>query len=111
MTQCDTKTGTCSNQNQENHEPCCVEASLASSNCCPVDKGLELWQKAFFSAMHEVHVDILKEKIRKAWGPQLDKSSDAVIDAMGVHWQSFMNQAKAQGELKEALKAIYFGKK
>jgi hypothetical protein len=111
MSNCDTQTGHCSTSGaahapSRSQESCCaVEKSLQDS-CCPVEKSAEMWQKAFFCAMKEASTDILKEKIRKAWGPVLEKEADAVVEAMGVHWRSILAQAQAQKSLKESLAKI-----
>ena len=113
MSQCDTKTGCCetSSQAPQGHHgskgDCCpVEKSL--QNCgCPVERATELWQKGFFCAIKEVQKDILKEKIRKAWGAKFEKEADAVVEAMGAHWQAIQAQAMAQKSLKENLGKIY----
>ena len=104
---CDEAKGTCSTHNEKN-EACPVEKSVSQS-CCPIEKGIELWQSSFFQAMKSAQVDILKEKIRKNWGPVLDKEADAVLAAMETHWHSVLNQAKAQMDLKENFKKIYQG--
>jgi len=60
--------------------------------------------------MRKVHVDILKAKIAKAWGPMMDKSADAVMEAMGVKWQSMMAEAKAKNDLAAKLAGIMSAK-
>ena len=72
-----------------------------------MEQSARMWQKAFFQAMKEAQTDILKEKIRKQWGSFMDKEADAIITAMGVHWQSMLAQAKAQGDLRETLRGIF----
>ncbi len=66
-----------------------------------------MWNTSFFKAMGEVQVDVLKEKIRSTWGAVIDKEADAIIEAMGTHWQSILAQAKAQYDLREKIKKIY----
>lgn len=56
--------------------------------------------------MKEVHIEIMKEKIRKAWGESLEKGADAVIEEMGTHWHSLLAQAKARCDLKQKLMEI-----
>lgn len=87
-------------------ERCPVEKSV-SEMCCPVESSSRLLTQAFFQAMKEVEVDLLKEKIKKAWGSNIEKQADAVITAMGAHWQALLAQAKAQGDLREAIKKIF----
>ena len=66
-----------------------------------------MWSCAFFSAMKQVQVDILKSKIQKAWGGQMEKAADAVLEAMGVHWQSMLAQTKAKADLRERLRSLW----
>ena len=54
-----------------------------------------MWKKAFFEAMHEVHVDLLKAKIQKAWGPMMDQAADALLESMGAFWQSKLAEIRA----------------
>jgi hypothetical protein len=51
-------------------------------------------------------VDILKQKIQKAWGAKLDKSADAVLEAMEAQWNAALTQGKAEIDLKEKLTRI-----
>ncbi len=87
----------------ENDQECC---SAPSEECCPIEQATAMWQSAFFQAMKEVHVGILKVKIQKAWGPKLEKSADAVLEAMETQWKSSLIKGKAQHELKEKLAKI-----
>ena len=96
---CSTESQTC----QETAEECCP---TQSEDCCPIEQATNLWKSAFFQAMKEVHVDILKAKIQKAWGPKLEKSADAVLEAMETQWKSSLTKGKAQHDLKEKLKNI-----
>jgi hypothetical protein len=91
----------------EEQDTCCpVEKSIKEGSCCPVDKSIEIWSQSFFQAMKGAQVDILKEKIRKNWGPVLDQQADAVLAAMGTHWHAMLAQGKAQAELRENMKNI-----
>lgn len=74
---------------------------------CQVEHSVEMWTCAGHQAWKEVHVDILKAKILKAWGPQMEKTADAVIEAMGIQWQAMMSQGKAKEELKQKIVAIF----
>ncbi len=98
-----------SNCNTENNEATCsVEKSLKDMSC-PVENSVGMWNSSFFKAMGEVQVDVLKEKIRATWGTVIDKEADAIVEAMGTHWQSTLAQAKAQCDLRENIKKIYEG--
>ena len=57
--------------------------------------------------MKQAQADLLKAKIQKAWGSKMDKAADAVIEAMGVQWQSMLAQAGAKAELKDKLAALW----
>lgn len=101
---------------------CDVETS--SQDCCPtsgkgcpcgtpgcsgdpIDCATGMWSCAFFTAMKEVQVDILKQKLQKAWGPKMDKAADAVLEAMGVQWQSMLAQAGAKATLRQKLSSLW----
>jgi len=77
------------------------------SVCCPTEKAAEMWECAGHQAWKEVHVELLKAKILKAWGPQMDKTADAVIEAMGIEWQAMMAQGKAKMDLKQKIASIF----
>lgn len=83
------------------------ECETKHGTCCPVDRAVDMWSCAGHQAWKEVHVDLLKAKILKAWGPQMEKTADAVIEAMGVEWQAMMAQVKAKAGLKEKIASIF----
>lgn len=94
-------TGCCETETQA--KDCCP----TQSDCgCPVEKAAGLWQAAFFEAMKQAHVEVLKAKILKAWGPKLDKSADVVLEAMEAQWKAALVKGKAQADLKEKLKNV-----
>jgi len=95
---------TCHTEKQEVE---CPVASVLTSDCCPVEKAVERWSDAFPTAMQEVAKDILKEKIRKAWGAFMEQEADAFIAASGSVWTSLMQQAKAKCDLREAIGKVY----
>jgi hypothetical protein len=70
-----------------------------------------LWSEAFYQAMREVQVDILKKRIQAAWGSNMDKVGDAVLETMGVKWQSMLANSKAQTELREKITKIWSEKR
>lgn len=73
----------------------------------PIDCATGMWSGAFFQAMKEVQVDLLKAKIQKAWGAKMDKAADAVLDAMGVQWRSMLAQADAKAALRARLSGLW----
>ncbi len=105
--------GTCREGSCETESAC----DSSSSECCkacqsacggdPVACATALWSSSFFQALKAVQVDLLKEKIRKAWGSKMDKAAEAVLESMGVHWQSMLAQAKAKQELGEKLQGLW----
>jgi hypothetical protein len=74
-----------------------------------VDISAKMGTKAFSRAMMEVQVDSLKDKIKKVFGEKIDKKSDAIVKAMGTHWQSLLTQANAQKVLREEMEKIMMG--
>lgn len=73
----------------------------------PIECAVAMWSCAFFQAMKELQVDLLKVKIQKAWGAKMDKAADAVLEAMGVQWQSMLAKAQAQAEVRERLRSLW----
>ena len=96
---CSSQSGSCETHEEQN-------CSTQSESCCPIEKVTDMWACAFHQAMKEVHVDILKAKIHKAWGPKMDKMADAVLESMEVKWQSTLAQGKAKMDLKEKITRI-----
>ena len=106
MSQCNDNA--CSTATARSSECCAVEETLRTkAECCPVEKAAELWSASFFAAFREVQRDLLKERIRKAWGAKLEKEADATVQVMGVYWQSVLAQAKAKQDFQAALKRSY----
>jgi hypothetical protein len=66
-----------------------------------------MWSCSFFEAMKEAQVDLLKAKIQKAWGAKMEKAADAVLEAMGVKWQSMLADAQAKVQLKAKLGSLW----
>jgi len=66
-----------------------------------------MWQVSFFQALKAAQVEALKVKIQKAWGQKMDKAADAVLEAMGVQWQSMLAQASAKASLSERLRILW----
>ena len=93
----------CQTESCETHNP----ASCAPQECCPVETAMEKWSGAFCDAMHEVQVDILKKKIQGAWGPQMEKVADAVLEAMGIKWQSMLATGKAKVDLRDKIIKVF----
>lgn len=73
----------------------------------PVGCGTKMWAGAFFQAMNQVQVDILKAKIQKAWGPMMDKAADAAMESVGTVWQSSLAQVKAKEDFREKLEKLW----
>jgi hypothetical protein len=66
-----------------------------------------MWTGAFFQAMKQVQVELLKARIQKAWGPKMEQAADAVIEAMGVQWQSMIAQTQAKADLGARLASLW----
>lgn len=106
--ECSTSSGTC----QTGSGSCESSASACracGSDCCgdPIECAMGMWSCAFFQAMKEAQVELVKEKIKKAWGAKMDKAADAVIDAMGVKWQAMLNDAKSKADLRAKLQGLW----
>ena len=73
----------------------------------PIECATYLWTGSFFAAMKQAQVEVLKAKIQKAWGAKMDKAADAVLEAMGVQWQSMLAQGQAKADLKSRLHSLW----
>lgn len=102
MSDCE-KTGTCSTSEPECKTP-------AAQDCCPVEMAAQKWSASFCQAMTEVQVEILKAKIKKGWGTEMEKVGDAVIESMGAQWQAMLSKAKAHVDLRENIKKVFLSK-
>lgn len=110
---CSTSGGSCETESGA----CGAESCGSSSGGCkacgtqcggdPMACATAMWAGSFFQAMKAAQVDALKAKIQKAWGAKMDKAADAVIEAMGVHWQSMLAQAKAKTDLAARLHGLW----
>ncbi len=78
-----------------------------SQSCCPIEMAAQKWSGSFCDAMHEIQVEILKQKIKKAWGAEMEKVGDAVVEAMGIQWQAMLSQGKAHVDLRENIKKVF----
>jgi hypothetical protein len=83
------------------------ECETKKTDCCAVSQAVDMWACAGHQAWKEVHVDLLKSKILKTWGPQMEKTADAVIEAMGIEWQAMMARGKAKSDLKGKIASIF----
>ena len=103
MSDCNQSENTCKTR-QAGEGEC---KSGASQTCCPIEMAAQKWSDSFCQAMTEIQVEILKQKIKKAWGTEMEKVGDAVIEAMGVQWHAMLSQAKAHGDLRENIKKVF----
>ena len=82
-------------------------AHMHGGKADPVKMSVIMWKQAFFSAMMESHKEKIKKKIEMAWGSQMDKAADAVVESMGKQWQSMMQDAGAEKELRDKLARMF----
>ncbi len=99
------------NENQccdSNQDQCCeTKQSCNDDSCCPLESSVAMWKSSFCTAMQEVAVDLLKEKIVAKWGDKLDKQAEATVEALGAQWCAKIQAAKAECDLREGIKATY----
>ena len=93
-------------QDCDQEKECCPFEKSINDLCCPVEMSAKMGTKAFSQAMMEVQVCSLKEKIKEAFGEKIDKKSEAIVKAMGTHWQSTLDQVNAQKTLREEMAKI-----
>ena len=96
----------CSAPSQNSCQPA-TPCSPGHAVCCPVEMTVDRWSGAFCQAMTEVQVEILKAKIKKNWGAQLEQVGDAMVEAMGIKWNNMLTGAKSQLDLRDKIKDIF----
>ncbi|MBI3088472.1 MAG: hypothetical protein HYY91_06310 [Candidatus Omnitrophica bacterium] len=101
---CETKVAaeSCGSGSCEERCPCGTECGGDPIACATA-----MWCGSFFQAMKAAQIDVLKAKIQKAWGAKMDKAADAVLEAMGVKWQSMLAEAKAKADVREKLQQLW----
>ena len=83
------------------------ETCASKCECgCPIEKATEMWSCAFCEAKRQVAVEILKDKIQKAWGSKMEKVADAVLAAKDAEWKAMLAKGKAKMELKDQMLKI-----
>ncbi len=98
-----------SQQDCDQEKVCCPFEKSVNEVSCPVEMSAKMGTKAFSQAMMEVQVDSIKEKIKKSFGEKIDKKSEAIVKAMGTHWQTMLDQATAHKVLREEIAKVYMG--
>lgn len=96
------ETGGGGSKAQAGQASCCESEEC----CCPIEKSVQMWNSAFCKALGAVQVDLLKERIKKNWGPVMEKEADAVVQAMGAWWHSKLTAAKSQVDLRDNIRKI-----
>ena len=89
---------------------CSVSGSEAKVCSDPFENAPEVWAKDTVEAIRQVKLEILREKVRKNLGPQLEKAAEASFQALGTAWQAILaqsNAAKAKESLREEIRRIF----
>lgn len=73
-----------------------------NGRCCgpgsPVDEAARMWQGAYFDAMRALQTDILKEKLRRKYGRELEKVAEDVADVLFKAWSGRFKAAAARSK-------------
>lgn len=103
--ECSTQEGTCATAGGE-----CSEGKVSCPTDalpCPVDMAKSCWDASFMRAMCDVQTEMLRNRIKKEWGPMMEKVADAVIETHSTVWQSWLSMAKAKCNLRERMIEIW----
>lgn len=79
----------------------------------PFTNAPEVWLRHVQEAIRQVQVDILKAKVQKAFGQQLEKGAEVVLELAGATSQALFAQSaayKAREDARERLRDIFPGK-
>lgn len=102
--ECSTSVGTCATAECPEGKASCPTDALP----CPVEMAADCWKASFMRAMCDVQTEMLKKRIQKEWGPQMENVADAVFETGGIVWQSWVSIAKAKHDLRERITGIWF---
>ncbi len=97
----------------EGTESCACGSSKPYEQCCgcetmdPVQHAMIAWHKAFFAAHHDAMAERMRKRIESAEGPTMDKSAEAVFEAIGKVWSSMLTQSEAKKEVASKLQKIF----
>ena len=89
---------------------CSVSGAQGTGCSDPFDNAPEVWGKDTLEAIRQVKLEILREKVRKNMGPQLEKAAEASLQALGTVWQVLLaqsNAAKAKDSFREEIRRIF----
>ena len=88
----------CSTSQASAHSGECESSGGCSSD--PAECMAHMWTQSFMCALKAVQVDILKKKIEKTMGADLEKGAEAVLTAMNAIWMAKLSEAEAKEQLK-----------
>lgn len=70
---------------------------------------LEMWQASYHAAYRDVQVEVMKEKIRKAWGKRMGQFADGLIAWMESEWKAEQSGSRTK-EQREAARRRLLGR-
>jgi hypothetical protein len=73
----------------------------------PLNCSTAMWACSFMTAMKETQVELIKARVKKAWGPMMEKAADAMVEAMGEKWQGMVAQSKPKNDFKQKLWSLW----
>ena len=100
------------NSNVANECSCCCQTNTNKINspCCnddPIAGAKSLFEKSFFKALTEVHVEKLKKQIEREWGSTIDKAVDLTIKTVAKQWQAALSKSAANKEFYNELENLF----
>ncbi len=96
-TNCSTKSCCCSSQSQENK--CGID---------PITTTKYMLEKAFYTALMEVQVEKIKNKILESeMEDTMDKTADLIVKTMKKQWQADVSKLESSKELCRELEEIF----
>ena len=105
--ECSTSEGACDTAGGECSEGSGKGSCPTDALPCPVDIAAKCWNQSFMRAMCDVQTDMLRARIKKEWGPQMEKVADAMFESHGEVWRSWVSMAKAKAGLRERMIEIF----
>jgi hypothetical protein len=80
-------------------EGCCCQDNRGEGD--HLDQTVGLWKQAFFEALQEVRVELLKARIKAACGRNMEETAKAVFDSMLKEWKETRKKAEEAAKTQE----------
>ena len=92
---------------EQNRREGCCESRDCRRRSGPeghLEETVSMWESAFQRALFDLHVDALKEKIRKNWGKNIESIAEEFASAMTEEWKASSKQENLRRSLEDIIR-------